>query len=140
MLEQLSKNYSLVILIRRFTTYPQIILVDNKTWEVYSYKFVDLPMFLKLAAVFRDEFQISSCSDDWIVFWAPRKYKKGLKYLILSLKELSKPLIELEGIPRIPQLIENFEKHRWAKLEREYTTFKLARALKKRKYEGVKGA
>jgi len=108
--------------------------------EVYSYKFVDLPMFLRLATIFRDEFKASAYSEDWIVFWAPRKYKKGLKYLILSLRELSKPLIELEGRPRIDKLIDNFEKHRWTKLEREYNTWKLARALKKRKYEGRKGA
>jgi len=108
--------------------------------EIYSYKFVDLPMFLRLAGIFRDEFKASAYSEDWIVFWAPRKYKKGLKYLLLSLKELSKPLIVLEGRPSIERLLDNFEKHRWTRLEREFNTWKLARALKKNKYEGRKSA
>ncbi len=133
LLEQLSRNYNLVILVRKFTSHPQIIFVNNYTREIFSHEFIDLVMFLNLGAVFKREFKTSSNNKEWIAFWVPRKYEKGLKYLLLSLKELNRPSMERTDFPSYIELIENFKKHKWVKLERDYITAKLAQALKKKK-------
>ena len=89
-----------------------------------------MTLYLKLAKIFKNEFKTYCRSEDWIIFRAPGKYKRGLKYLLLSLRELRKPLIFPEIRPRMDKVVENFEKHRWTQLEREYNAFKLAKALK----------
>jgi len=128
------RSYSLIILFYANSTLPHSIVVDTRCKEIYSYKFLDIPMYLELFDICNREFEKRSFGQEWFLFLVPRKFQKGLKFLFLCLREL-RISSDKENLPSISSLINLFKKHRWKRLEKIYKLHKLSQVLKTK--EGV---
>ena len=129
-----TNSYTLVILFHTSLNSSCAVLIFTKRKEIYHYRFSDFYTFLEFLDICNENFEKVSESQDWFLFFIPRKFQKGLKLLFLCLREFRIP-IDKSHLPSIPVLIDLFKKHRWKRLEKIYKLHKLSQVLKTK--EGV---